>query len=676
MNQIFRLHRSTLSIPALEHPHAGPARKRVTRRQPSARGSTSPAAGHYRTARTILFLLLSLGLSVIGVQSSSGDPSTFSGTGSLATARYAHTATLLSSGKVLVAGGVDATNTPIASAELYNPATGDWSATGSATAFFTTATLLLNGKVLVVGGGSGSAQLYDPTTGSWSATGSLTPSRVKHTATLLPSGKVLVAGGFDTNGNDIALAELYDPATGSWHITGGLATARDGHTATLLPSGKVLVAGGGIDAPGGQALASAELYDPATGDWSETGNLATSRGGHTATLLQSGQVLVAGGGNRNFLATAELYDPTTESWSTTGSLAAERVFHTATILPSGKVLVVGGFGYSPEGYFAHAELYDPRMGSWSAAGDLATGRSLTTATVLPNGKVLVAAGFRNVALASAELYDSPSSSAGAQLQNISTRLNVLTGDKVLIGGFIIGGTDLKRVLIRGMGPSLQGVGVTLSDPTLELHQGSTTLATNDNWKINDQTGQSQQAEIEATTIPPANDLESAILATLSPGTYTAILAGKNGGTGVGLVEVYDLGQGANSKLANISTRGFVDTGDNVMIGGFIVGGGSGGGTANVIVRALGPSVPVTGALADPTLELHDGSGTTIATNDNWKTRPDGSSQQAEIEATGIPPTNDLESALVRTLPPGNYTAIVRGTNNTTGVGLVEAYNLQ
>jgi hypothetical protein len=171
-------------------------------------------------------------------------------------------------------------------------------------------------------------------------------------------------------------------------------------------------------------------------------------------------------------------------------------------------------------------------------------------------------------------------------------------------------------------------------------------------------------------------LESAILATLSPGAYTAILAGKNGGTGVGLVEVYDLGQGANSKLANISTRGFVDTGNNVMIGGLIVGGGSGGGTANVIVRALGPSVPVAGALADPTLELHDGSGTTIATNDNWKTRADGTSQQAEIEATGIPPTNDLESALVRTLPPGNYTAIVRGKNSTTEVGLVEVYNLQ
>jgi hypothetical protein len=180
-------------------------------------------------------------------------------------------------------------------------------------------------------------------------------------------------------------------------------------------------------------------------------------------------------------------------------------------------------------------------------------------------------------------------------------------------------------------------------------------------------------------MPPTNDLESAIVATLAPGNYTAILAGKNGGTGVGLVEVYDLAQAANSKLANISSRGFVDTGDNVMIGGFIVGGGTGGSTstAKVIVRALGPSVPVTGALGDPTLELHDGNGTTIATNDNWKINDQTQqSQEADIRATTIPPTNDLESALVATLVPGNYTAIVRGKSNSTGVGLVEVYNLQ
>ena len=167
--------------------------------------------------------------------------------------------------------------------------------------------------------------------------------------------------------------------------------------------------------------------------------------------------------------------------------------------------------------------------------------------------------------------------------------------------------------------------------------------------------------------------------TLAPGSYTAILRGNNNTTGIGVVETYDLDQAANSKLANISTRGFVDTGDNVMIGGLIVGGGTGGGTVRVILRAIGPSLAsagITGTLPDPTLELHDGSGTIIAANDNWKIRNDGSSQQAEIEATTIPPANDSESALVQTLAPGNYTAIVRGKNNTTGVAVVETYHLE
>jgi hypothetical protein len=262
-----------------------------------------------------------------------------------------------------------------------------------------------------------------------------------------------------------------------------------------------------------------------------------------------------------------------------------------------------------------------------------------------------------------------------QLLNISTRLRVLTGDNVLIAGFIITGTDPKKVIIRGLGPSLGAVGVqgALTDTTIELHQGNSTLATNDNWRINDQTGQSQEAAIQATTIPPTNDLESALVATLNPGAYTAILAGKNQTVGIGVVEVYDLDQAANSKLANISSRGFVDTGDNAMIGGLIVGG-AGGGAAKVIVRGLGPSlgsVGVQGALADTSLELHDGNGTTIATNDNWK-----DSQQGDIQATTIPPSNDLDSAIVRTLVPGNYTAVLRGVNNGTGIGLVEVYNLQ
>jgi hypothetical protein len=253
-------------------------------------------------------------------------------------------------------------------------------------------------------------------------------------------------------------------------------------------------------------------------------------------------------------------------------------------------------------------------------------------------------------------------------------MRVLTGNNVLIAGFIITGPDPKKVIIRGIGPSLGNFGVqgALGDTTLELHQGSSTLATNDNWKIDDQSGQSQEATIRATNFQPSNDLESALVATLNPGAYTAILAGKNQTSGIGVVEVFDLAQAANSKLANISTRGFVDTGDNVMIGGFVVGG-NGGGAARVIVLGLGPSLTnfgIANALADPILELHDSNGAVIATDDNWK-----DSQRSDIEATTFIPSNDLESAIVRTLVPGNYTAVLRDTTNTTGIGLVQVFNL-
>jgi hypothetical protein len=205
---------------------------------------------------------------------------------------------------------------------------------------------------------------------------------------------------------------------------------------------------------------------------------------------------------------------------------------------------------------------------------------------------------------------------------------VQTGDNVLIGGFIITGTDPKNVVIRGIGPSLSNFGIAnpLQDPTLELHNSNSVIASNDDWQT------AANASQIPTSLQPTDSRESAILITLQPGSYTAIVSGKNGTTGVGLVEVYDLDQATTSKLANISTRGFVDTGENVLIGGFIVGGGNG--SARVIIRAIGPSLTqfgVSGALSDPTLELHDGNGVTITTNDNWK-----DTQQVEIEATGLP----------------------------------------
>ena len=252
------------------------------------------------------------------------------------------------------------------------------------------------------------------------------------------------------------------------------------------------------------------------------------------------------------------------------------------------------------------------------------------------------------------------------LLNISTRLNVGVGENVLIGGFIVVGTDPKKVIIRAIGPSLVDLGVpdALADPIIELHKPDATVVTNDNWR------DMQEQEIIDTTIPPTNNLESAIVATLDPGPYTAIVSGKNNGTGIGLVEVYDLDQAANSQLANISTRGFVDMGDNVMIGGFIVGDGV---STTVVVRAIGPSLAGAGVanpLLNPTLELHDTDGTQIAFDDDWK-----DTQQAEIEAAGLAPTDDRESAIEAVLTPGLYTAIVRGKDNTVGIGLMEVYNL-
>ncbi|MGH7939079.1 MAG: choice-of-anchor Q domain-containing protein [Bryobacteraceae bacterium] len=324
--------------------------------------------------------------------------------------------------------------------------------------------------------------------------------------------------------------------------------------------------------------------------------------------------------------------------------------------------------------FTHALLFgSPAIDKGAPANDPSTGDPITTderGMTRPVDRPSIA----NAAGGDASDIGAFEVQTPSLLLNISTRLNVLTGNNVLIGGFIVTGTAPKKVLLRGIGPSLAGamppVANPLANPVLELHttvgKVDTLVASNDDWK------DTQKAAIIATGIPPTNDLESAIVAKLDPGNYTVILSGKNGGTGVALVEAYDLNPAVASQLANISTRGLVSTGDNVMIAGYIVGEGGGGG-ATVLVRAIGPSLAkegVTGALANPTLDLNDANGNVIATNDDWK-----DTQQPEIKATGIPPTSELESAIEDFVLPGNYTAIVRGVNNTTGIALGEVYNL-
>ena len=256
----------------------------------------------------------------------------------------------------------------------------------------------------------------------------------------------------------------------------------------------------------------------------------------------------------------------------------------------------------------------------------------------------------------------------------------------MIGGFIIQGTEPKRVIIRAIGPELtqHGVPNALADPTLELHDGTGALiASNYNWQTTHIGGiitANQVSAIRNSGYAPSQASESAIIATLPPGNYTAIVSGVNNTTGVALVDVYDLSPGASSILGNISTRGFVQTGDNVMIGGFIIQGTE---PKRVIIRAIGPELTqhgVPNALADPTLELHDGTGALIASNYNWQTTHIGgiitANQVSAIRNSGYAPSQASESAIIATLPPGNYTAIVSGVNNTTGVALVDVYDLQ
>jgi hypothetical protein len=655
--------------------------------------------------------------------------------------RQDHTTTLLLSGQVLLAGGSDANGGTTNTAELFDPSLGNFTSLSPNSTMTSarrshTATLLSSGKVLLTGGDvngsvTNTAELFDPVSAIFTATPTMTSARRYHTATLLPSGKILLAGG-DVNGAITNTAELFHPDSGTFtSLPNTMTAARAHHTATLLPSGKVLLAGGG-DVNSGFSN-TAELFDPDSGTFtpfSPNDTMTSARADHTATLLASGHVLIAGGITGNSSTnTADLFDPasgTFTSLSQNNAMISARAHHTATLLPSGKVLIVGGTDANG-GATNTAEAFDLGLGFSDARRPVIS--TAPNSLVQPASLVLSGTGFRGDSEGSGSSVNNSATNypvlqllridneqtffplsnsatnwsdtsfssgmlgGGTQLPrgyyrvtiftnaipsfqkiinigsqpttlgNISTRLGVETGDNVLIGGFIIIGTQPKKVIVRAIGPSLPLAGA-LADPVLELHgPGAFATITNDNWRSD------QEAEIIATTIPPTNDLESAIVATLpaNNSAYTAIVRGVNNGTGIGVVEAYDLDRTVDSKLANISTRGLVQTGDNVLIGGLIMVGPD---PLRVIVRAIGPSLPLPGALGDPTLELRDGNGALIAFNDNWR-----SDQEAEIIATTIPPTNDLESAIVRNLVPGTYTAIVRGANNTVGVAVVEVYGL-
>jgi N-acetylneuraminic acid mutarotase len=710
----------------------------------------------------------------------------WSATGPLHIPRRDHTATLLLDGKVMVAGGYTniTGDDSLASAELYDPGSATWSVTGDLGVARRnhSATLLSDGKVLIAGGylnslgPLSSAEVYDPTSGIWTATGILNIPRSDHTATLLPDGKVMVAGGYGgIDGSDyLASAELYDPVSKTWSVTGSLAVARRYHSATLLLNGKIFV-WGGTGSSG--LLRDGELYDPANGTWStSTATAIQPRSSHTASLLPNGKVFITGGFSGSAIVPADLYDPENGKISPTGSNTTTFFDHTATLLPTGEVLIAGG---SNGGALEVTDLYEMGLGfkrpdwqpqiasatltmdnrlsltgsrfqgiseasggaphdsssnypvvqlrridndqalfllpdssaAWSDTSfssvppnTFAAGPALVT--VFTNGipsdaeylMVEIAATPTPTPTATPTLTPTPTPTPSstptptpaptpsptatptstptptptpAHALNIATRMRVDTGNNVLIGGFIVTGNAPKKVVVRGIGPSLAqfGLGDLLADPTLELRDSNGGAMPNDDWQDNS----AQATQLTALHLAPNDPKESALVATLQPGGYTAILAGKNNGTGVGLVEVYDVDAAADSQLANISTRGFVLTNDNVMFGGFILGGNS---NARVVVRGRGPSLAQLGlnpVLADPTLELHDSNGVTMVSNDDWQDDPASASQ---LILLGLAPSDPKEPAIFRSLPAGAFTAVLAGKDGGTGIGLVEVYNVQ
>ena len=514
-------------------------------------------------------------------------------------------------------------------------------------------------------------------------------------------GKIVVAGQSD-NGSDLDFAvvrynsdgSLDTSFNGSGKVTTPISSGRDtGSEVAIQSDGKIVVAG---------TSASGTTFDIAVvrynsdgsldTSFNSTGKVTTGFGGNSfdvgnAVKIQSdGKIVVAGQSNfnGNFDVAVVRYnaDGTLDtSFNGTGkaltSVGDSSDFGESVVIQSDGKIVVGGAAvvngngdFAVVRYNSDGSLDTSFNGTGKVTADVGSGPDDAHAMAIQSDGKIVLAGltgsFPSIDFAVARFVGSCTTPPPTTLANVSTRLPVQIGDNALIGGFIVTGTQPKKVIIRALGPSVPTPG-TLADPTLELFSGSTLLETNDNWEDSP----NKQAIIDST-IPPSNKLEAAIVRTLpANGTgYTAIVRGANNGTGIGVVEAYDLDRNVDSKLANISTRGSVQTGDDVLIAGTIILGEA---AQKVLVRAIGPSLTVPGKLEDPILELRDANGGLVRGNDNWRT----GGQEQEIINTTIPPPNDLESAIVATLPAGgaSYTAIVRGVNDTTGVAVVEVYAL-
>ena len=516
------------------------------------------------------------------------------------------------------------------------------------------ATAALNGKIYVIGGLNENTQstsiveVYDPATNQWSSARNI-PVVTNHNAAAVAAGKLYsIAGGS---------MHVYDPVSDSWSQVASPLFGHSGTPAVGVYQEKIYIAGGEV--PFGTR--NLEVYDPATNTWSALAQMTVPRN-HTGGGFIDGKFYVVGGRGQNSpdAPTAlEAYDPQTNTWERRAPMPTPRSgFAVAAV--KGELFVFGG---ELPAMHAEVEAYNPVTNTWRSLPFMPFPRHGIWASVIGN-KVYIPGGAHEQGFNVSDVNDVfiVEDSAPA-FANISTRGRIEAGDNVLIGGFIVTGTGAKRIIVRARGPSVP-VGGALPNPRIELFNGAGALiAANDDW----QSAPNKQ-EISDSTLAPPHELDAAILTSVTAGNYTAVVSGVNGATGVGLVEIFDLAIGPESRLANISTRGFIRTGDNVLIGGLILDGQI---TRKVLVRAIGPSLGRSDAMADPTLELHDANGGLLADNDNWR-----STQEIEIMGTTIPPKHDLEAAIVQTLAPASYTAIVRGVNGGVGIGLVEAYALE
>jgi N-acetylneuraminic acid mutarotase len=484
-------------------------------------------------------------------------------TGSMTTTREQHTATLLPDGKVLAAGGEDATSTPLSSAEVFDPATNAWTATtnsmpATSGRFAHTSTLLPSGKVAVVGGKAnggalGDTEIFDPGTdpvsGTWSAGPSLVSARFSHTTTLLPSGALLAAGGGSTGTLD--RSETYDPAVGSWSPTNPLPTSdsqnRASASATLLANGTVLIAGG-FD--GTSYLSNAVIFNPASGNWTTTGSLTTARASHTATLLPSGLVLVAGGvGSTGAVSSAEMYDPSSGTWSTAGNMSSARAGHAAALFSNGVVVVSGGQD-SNGAALKTAEVFNPTTNKWSTVGSLNVARAHHTATLLPSGGVLVAGGDNGGAsLSSFEVFNgsgwtipsSPPASPSMTVARTNHTATLLPSGDVLVAG----GDSAPSVPVSSAElyhPATATWSATGSMSFARASHTATLLQSGHALVAGGGTPSAETYDLATgvwTSIAPMSQLRSSFASTLMPNGLVLSV----GGTGLGNAEVFDPGLG-------------------------------------------------------------------------------------------------------------------------------------